>query len=315
MRTLPVQKIRMEDILVQVQERRARELVDKFRHQEALPEYWAHDALQWFLPLAETIAAAYSGANALCIGINGAQGTGKSTLAKLLVMLLKEQHQLNAVAMSLDDFYYSHRERQHLAQTIHPLLATRGVPGTHDIELALDTVQRLRSGESVRLPRFSKAADDCVPRSDWQYSPAQTHVVILEGWCIGIPAQTSAQLLKPVNELETNEDPDGHWRHYVNDCLANRYQVLFEQLDLLIMLQAPDFGSIFEWRLLQEEKLRASLPPGETQRVMSAAQIRRFITHYERLTRHALAVLPKHADVVFRLNQQHSIVSRERHSG
>lgn len=291
------------------------ELVDRFRRQESLPEYWARDALQWFLPLTETIVTAYSNVNALCIGINGAQGTGKSTLAKLLVMLLKEQHQLNAVAMSLDDFYYSHQERQHLAQTIHPLLATRGVPGTHDVELALDTVQRLRRGESVRLPRFSKAADDCVPRSDWQYSPAQTQVVILEGWCIGIPAQTSAQLMEPVNELETNEDPDGQWRRYVNDCLADRYQVLFEQLDLLIMLQAPGFGSIFDWRLLQEEKLRASLPPGETQRVMSRAQISRFIAHYERLTRHALAVLPQRADIVFRLNHQHSIVSRELNDG
>lgn len=291
------------------------DLMSRFRQQESLPEYWAQDALQWFLPLAQSIAARCEGAGCLCIGINGAQGTGKSTLAKLLVMLLKEHHQLNAVAMSLDDFYYSHQERQHLAQTIHPLLATRGVPGTHDIELALDTVQRLRNGEPVRLPRFSKAADDCVPRSDWHFSPTQTHIVILEGWCVGIPAQTSTQLATPVNELESQEDPDGEWRRYVNNCLADRYQVLFDQLDLLIMLQAPDFDSIFDWRLLQEEKLRSSLPPGDTQRVMDAAQISRFIAHYERLTRHALTVLPGRADVVFRLNHQHRIDSRELNSG
>ncbi|ALO45385.1 hypothetical protein [Pseudohongiella spirulinae] len=298
-----------ETILVHSPPLSVKERIERFRHQEALPEYWAQDALRWFLPLSNDIADRCATSHFLCIGINGAQGTGKSTLAKLLVMLLKEQHQINAVAMSLDDFYYSHQERQHLARTVHPLLATRGVPGTHDVDLALDTVQRLRAGESVRLPRFDKATDDCVPRSDWQYSPAHTDVLILEGWCIGIPAQSSEQLPKPVNELEAVEDPDGHWRRYVNDSLAGRYQALFEQLNLLIMLQAPAFESIFDWRLLQEEKLRASLPPGETLRVMNASQIRRFIAHYERLTRHALRVLPARADVVFTLNNLHRVVA------
>ena len=71
------------------------------------------------------------------------------------------------------------------------------------------------------------------------------------------------------------------------------------------MLQAPDFEHIYEWRSLQEEKLRQST--GDTEHVMDEDQLRRFIQHYERISRHTLNHLPNNADVVLPIAEDHSI--------
>ena len=73
----------------------------------------------------------------LIIGINGAQGSGKSTLADYIKSYMcAEGH--SAVSLSLDDFYLTREERFQLSRDTHPLLATRGVPGTHDTALAIN---------------------------------------------------------------------------------------------------------------------------------------------------------------------------------
>ena len=51
--------------------------------------------------------------------------------------LLELVHGLRAAILSLDDIYLSGADRLQRANTIHPLLATRGVPGTHDVGLGL----------------------------------------------------------------------------------------------------------------------------------------------------------------------------------
>ena len=56
------------------------------------------------------------------------------------------------------------------------------------------------------------------------------------------------------------------------------------------------------WRLEQEAGNAAAVE-GAT-RVMDAAALQRFIAHYERLTRHALRVLPARADVVIALDER-----------
>ena len=93
---------------------------------------------KWFSPLLEKYQTARD--KPLIIGINGSQGSGKSTLADYLCTMLNERYQLRCVSLSLDDFYLTKLERQQLASQVHPLLETRGVPGTHDIPLALETI-------------------------------------------------------------------------------------------------------------------------------------------------------------------------------
>lgn len=284
------------------------------RIKEDLPETWPADALQWFTPLAAELARQHANiGHSLCVGINGAQGTGKSTLAKTLVMMLEDQYQLKAVALSLDDFYLSRSHRAQLANDIHPLLATRGVPGTHNTALAIRTLENLQAGQSVCLPQFSKATDDTVPDGLWPESGPQVDIIILEGWCVGLGPQPEEALTAPVNELEANEDPQGIWRRFANTHLATDYQALFARLDFLLMLKAPDFEHIFQWRCQQEEKLATRLaanPTDEPLRLMTPEQIRRFIAHYQRLTQHALDTLPSRADVTFELGADHRITRR-----
>ena len=67
--------------------------------------------------------------------------------------------------------------------------------------------------------------------------------------------------------------------------------------------------NVFTWRLLQENKLRQSRAdnPEASKHVMSEKELKRFIMHYERITRASLQEMPKRADVVLELNQQHQV--------
>ncbi|MBL6749586.1 MAG: kinase [Nevskia sp.] len=252
------------------------------------------------------------------VGINGAQGTGKTTLAGRLREALAGRYGLCAVVLSLDDLYLPRAERERLAAQVHPLLRTRGVPGTHDVALAGTILRQLRgldaAGGPVRIPKFVKAADDRAPASGWTEIAVPVDLVLFEGWCVGTPPQAEAQLRAPVNELEALEDADGRWRRYVNDQLAGAYARLFALVDRLLFLRAPDFASILRWRTRQEaqnvaEAAAGAAPGGAAIGGMDAAQLRRFVQHYERLTRHALEVLPRRADLTVELGPQHEMLA------
>lgn len=228
------------------------------------------------------------------IGLCGAQGSGKSTIAAWTVRLLQDRG-LSAIALSLDDFYLTHEARQRLARSIHPLLATRGPPGTHDVGLAAAAIDALRTAGKASVPRFDKAADTRAPRAQWPTVATPVDVILLEGWCVGAIAQGRAALETPVNALEREEDPDGVWRAYVNDQLDGPYQALFGKLHDLVLLAAPGFEVVAGWRAEQEAKLRAKSPDGKGGG-MDEAEIARFVAHYERLTRWILSEMPARAD-------------------
>jgi D-glycerate 3-kinase len=230
------------------------------------------------------------------LGLCGAQGSGKSTLAQTLLDRCRAQG-IAAAALSIDDLYLPRSARQHLARSVHPLLATRGVPGTHDIALGMEVLGALKRGEPCELPRFSKAIDDRLPRSDWETAPEDCRLLLLEGWCVGARPQAAEALVRPINDLERREDPQGIWRRFANDTLAGPYQSLFGMIDTLMLLQAPGFEIVFDWRMQQEDKLRAHVGAGAPG-LMDATQIARFIQHYERLTRHILAEMPNRANLV-----------------
>ena len=286
------------------------QLIKDFIQQERLPSTYLLDATQYFLPLVRDIKAEIQSSRKgpFLIGINGAQGTGKSTLAKLLSALLTSSG-YRAVNLSIDDFYYSKAKRQELADEIHPLLRSRGVPGTHDVDLALNLIEQLYaagSNQQITLPRFDKSLDDCRPVAACEQIQGPIDIIILEGWFVGAKAQAGDELTQAINELEINEDSDGRWRAYVNQQLAGSYQSLFEKIHILLMLQAPGFEQVLEWRSLQEEKLR-TLVVTDASGLMDRKAIKHFIQHFERLTRHCLRTLPDSADRVFRLNTEHRI--------
>ncbi len=258
------------------------------------------------IPLANWISEQRGGSGSYFLGVSGAQGTGKSTLVNMLGRALDSVHGLRTVTLSLDDFYMTRGQRNHLAQTSHPLFATRGVPGTHDIGMLRQCLTRLRLAETVSTPCFDKSVDDRMPIEKWHCHDGAYAVTILEGWCLGASAQESSQLEEPVNSLEREEDADCNWRRTINNKLAaGGYPTLFSEFDAWLYLQVPDFDSVRKWRMRQEKDLIARV--GEADSTMDDAGLRRFIMFYERITRHMLQDAPSSADIVFSLNADHGV--------
>ena len=230
------------------------------------------------------------------IGISGAQGSGKSTLAAELVAQL-QQRGIRAAAVSLDDYYLSKARRQQLALDIHPLLAQRGVPGTHDIARAIADAESVLVGGEVTLPKFDKALDEPAAALAAQ----RLDILLVEGWCLGVKPQTSAELAVPVNALEVSEDTDGRWRHYVNSQLAGLYADYWQLLKPLIWLKAPDWQSVCRWRAKQEQQLWRERGHG-----MTKTELARFMLPFQRLTLASWQQLAAAADVTVRLDPQHN---------
>jgi D-glycerate 3-kinase len=277
-----------------------------YLQQERLPESYRATIDAALVPLATAIALrARQSDQLVVVGLCGPQGSGKSTATGVLCELLR-QDELPAAALSLDDFYLPRTQREELSRTVHPLLRTRGVPGTHDVELAQAVIESLATAGPVAIPSFDKGVDDRRPRGQWPQFEGPARVVIFEGWCAGAMPQAPAALQQPINALERDEDADGRWRGHVNAQLAGPYRALFDRLSPLVLLQAPSFEVVYGWRLQQEHKLRErlALEGTDTRGVLSDVAVSRFVSHYERLTRHILVEMPGRADHVISLDAQ-----------
>lgn len=272
--------------------------------QHDLPVDYLEDYQRIIKPLAEAIET-LTGDTPPVIGIAGSQGSGKSTLCDFLALLLEP-----CAIVSLDDYYLGREQRQNLARDRHPLLATRGVPGTHDTLAGIAAIQSLRNGPwqpPIPMRRFSKADDDLLPREQWGAFCEKPRAILFEGWCVGCPLLP--EIDPPMNALEANEDPDGSWRREIQRALEEEYSSWFDELDALVFLRAPSFEKVFEWRAHQEAQLRKLQPDG--MRLMDDVQLRRFLDHYERLTRHMLQLLPQMADATIPLGDDHRMRSLE----
>ena len=233
----------------------------------------------------------------LVVGLCGAQGSGKSTVAAVLAERIS-----GTAVLSLDDLYLPLAERERLAEAVHPLLKTRGVPGTHDVALGEAVLADLRAGRPVKLPRFDKATDDRAPESTWPEVEA-ARLVIFEGWCVGARPQPREALAAPVNDLERTRDADGVWRRYANDALAGPYRGLFDGIGFQALLLAPSFDVILGWRRQQEHERIDRGEGGQTD-----AQLAVFVQYYERLTRWLAEEMPARADAVARLDKAREVV-------
>ncbi len=288
-------------------------MLEKVIAHHQLPASFVQTVDKWYMPVAEDIAHHTSNCpHTFIVGVQGCQGSGKSTLSVFLQRILEQQFKLTTAVLSIDDFYLTKEERLTLSKTVHPLLKTRGVPGTHDINLAQETIEKLKGltkDTHATVPRFDKAMDDRATYDQWDCVKGPVKVIILEGWCVGLSPQPEEALQNDTNQLESEEDPQHIWRQYVNEALKQDYAALFDQLDILVVLQAPSFKSVYQWRLLQEEKLIAQFSKEQQHKdhTMSPKEIKRFTAHYQRLTEHALHSLPKISDWLLTLAEDHSI--------
>jgi D-glycerate 3-kinase len=243
----------------------------------------------------------------LFLGFSGGQGSGKTTVAKILKIILKKFFKREIYVSSIDDFYKTLKDRNEMSHTIHPLFKTRGVPGTHDINLVkkfFDFIKK-RNFEKFKLPKFDKSLDDRLKKKYWSNIKKRPEIVILEGWCVGAKPQSNSIINKSINVLEKYEDKHLIWRKYANEKLKKEYKKLFAMIDHFIFMKIPNFNVVYEWRLLQESKLRKK--SHSSKKIMSYNEIKRFIMFYERITLQMIKDLSKSASVVIFLKTNHKI--------
>ena len=243
----------------------------------------------------------------LFLGLSGGQGSGKTTIAGILKIILRKFFKRNVYTISIDDFYKTLNERNKMSQKIHPLFKTRGVPGTHDINLIRKffTFIKRRKFKKFKTPKFDKSIDDRVKKEYWTSIKKRPEIIILEGWCVGAKPQSNFLIKNPINILEKQEDKNLIWRNYVNKKLKNEYKKIFSMIDHLIFIKVPNFNMVLKWRLLQERKLKKKSYLNK--KIMSHAQIKRFVMFYERITLQMIKDLNKYASLVILLKKNHEI--------
>ncbi|KAL6703007.1 hypothetical protein ACN47E_010283 [Coniothyrium glycines] len=229
----------------------------------------------------------------IILGITGLQGSGKSTWASRIVEILRSEHRLHTITISLDDVYKTHADL--LAQRDHDpqnkLYRTRGQPGTHDVQLArafFAALEHYRGHGELKIPRFDKSRfngeGDRAPEPAW---PATTHkpaVVVFEGWCLGFQPVGAAALKEKheralVGKLELNTPAQHDLAHLLQvDEHLGRYCEAFmgpRHFDVFIHLDTDQLRNVYTWRLQQEHKLIAAKGSG-----MTDEQVRAFVDGY-----------------------------------
>lgn len=284
-------------------------MLSGFIQKHKLPDDFMSTVKDYYQPLADRIVCQFNrGSGPYFVGINGCQGSGKSTLTDFLADYLMTKYHVNVVVMSLDDFYLTSKEREDLASEVHPLLATRGVPGTHDINTLEEVLNKFAKRETnFSIPRFNKATDEPCPKANWTLIEEPVDIILLEGWCWGVASQTDEQLKSPINELELKHDKKGTWRQYVNEKLKSSYEPLYSKMNFWLALQAPSFDCVYKWRLEQEEKLKARNTGLTNSKMMTPAQILNFTQYFQRLSVQGCNTIANSADAIFHLDYQRKI--------
>jgi D-glycerate 3-kinase len=275
---------------------------DRFKNKDKMIKSFLIPASYW-------IAKKANKKKPLMIGLAGGQGSGKTTISSILTLILKKYFKLNVFKISIDDFYKTRKDRKVLSITKHPLLMTRGVPGTHDIDLMLKFFKKVKSKKfkSLEVTKFNKAIDDRCSKNLWYKLKSKPDVVIFEGWCVGAQAQKSKQLRKPINSLEKVRDQSIKWRLYVNNQLKTKYKTLFKQLDGLLYLKAKNFNILKNWRLKQERKLWVQTKNKKDLKIMSSGDVISFMQTYQRITQQMFKDAVKSSSIIMNLNNNHQI--------
>ncbi len=179
---------------------------DKFKNKERMIK-------SFLIPLCFWISKKADKKKPYFVGLAGGQGTGKTTI-----------------------FYKTRKERINLSKRVHPMLLTRGVPGTHDINMMLNFFKKSKSKKfnRLKLPTFNKAIDDRYNKKKWYDLKKRPDVIIFEGWCVGAKSEKNNTLKKTINSLEKAKDQKQIWRKYVNNQLKSKYKNLYSQLNCLV---------------------------------------------------------------------------------
>ncbi len=263
----------------------------------------------YLIPICFWIAKKSDNKKPYLVGLAGGQGTGKTTISSIIKIILEKYFKLKVFKISIDDFYKTRKERMALSKKIHPMLLTRGVPGTHDINMMLDFFKKSKAKKfkSMKLPNFNKAIDDRFPKNKWNKVNIRPDIIIFEGWCVGARAEANKTLKKSINSMEKANDHKLVWRKYVNQQLKTKYKELYSQLNCMIYLKAKNFSLLQKWRLKQEQKLWLKTKKKGGHKIMSKGDVINFMQTYQRITQNMFKNMSKYASIILNLNSNHQI--------
>ena len=277
---------------------------EKFKNKDKMVKSFLIPACFW-------IANKVNKKKPIIVGLAGGQGVGKTTISSIIKLILIKYFKLKVFKISIDDFYKTRKERTKLSKKIHPLLMTRGVPGTHDVNLILSFFKSVKkiNFRFLKLPKFDKSIDDRFNKNQWYKIKSKPDVIIFEGWCVGAKAQKNIELKKPINSLEKIEDKSMKWRKYVNFQLTGKYKTFHNMLDYLLYLKAENFSLLRTWRLKQEKKLFLKSKNKKNLKIMNKNQVLNFMMTYQRITEQMFKTATKFSSIVMKLNSQHQIIN------
>ena len=278
--------------------------VDKFKNKERMIKLF-------LIPLCFWISKKADKKRPYFVGLAGGQGTGKTTISSLIKIILIKYFKLNVFRISIDDFYKTRKERNSLSKKVHPMLLTRGVPGTHDIDMILNFFKKVKSNKfkKLKLPTFNKAIDDRFNKKYWYNLKERPDVIVFEGWCVGAKSEKNNTLKKSINFMEKTKDQKQIWRKYVNDQLKSKYKNLYSQLNCLIYLKARNFNLLQKWRFKQERKLWLNSKRKSNLKIMSKEDVLSFMQTYQRVTQNMFRFMPKYASIILNLDNKHQMKS------
>ncbi|EDX70635.1 hypothetical protein MC7420_6560 [Coleofasciculus chthonoplastes PCC 7420] len=238
-------------------------------------------------------------------GILGGQGTGKTTLAVVLKLILA-QLGYRTLSLSIDDLYKTYQERQRLREQ-DPRLIWRGPPGTHDVELGVQVLDELRSqnsSDSILVPRFDKSAwQGAGDRTDFE--PVQkADIVLFEGWFVGV-RPVAATVFSGATPAPIETESDRAFARDMNEQLK-QYLPLWERLDRLIVLYPTDYRLSLQWRRQAEAEMIATGKSG-----MSDSEINEFVKYFWKALHPELFITPlihnpDWVDLVIEINSDHT---------
>ena len=220
----------------------------------------------------------------LVLGISGPQGSGKTTLVNHLVnKLTSPPHSLRVVSFSIDDIYLPHDELVALGRNNpdNKLLQHRGEPGTHDVDLGIETIESLLAGSPTKVPAYDKSRfnghGDRVPSSEWITAEPPFDLILFEGWCVGFhsigPSMVAEKRAASTHPGTLSQHALEHLQ-YVDKKLDD-YSRIWNRFDALVWLNSQDINFVYTWRLQQEHAMKAALGRG-----MTDEQVKNFVDGY-----------------------------------
>ncbi|CAG8720905.1 19129_t:CDS:1, partial [Racocetra fulgida] len=211
---------------------------------------------------------------------------------------LKVFNNLSVVSCSIDDFYLTFKEQCQLALSnpSNKLLEFRGEPGTHDIALGKDVLNRLcrtheiysqkkglcnnlkdrdvdhdESNFDVLIPFYDKSLND--GRGDraevdkWVKVSPPFEIILVEGWLLGFKHLSKSQLEKfyfSSKSIATEHESSSlklvsHTLSHlssINENLQNYEREWYKFLDIFVHLDVQDINYVYSWRLEQERNMK-----------------------------------------------------------